>query len=129
MTKQHFFMRLIPPRPSFPGDMTEEEGRLMQEHATYTRAHFDAGRVLIYGPVLAVDPPGVPLSKLFTGGNDVVISKNLADNNQIKVGDQVHARGGNRRGELELRLAGQHQAAFGPVDERAGEERGDPASD
>ncbi len=53
MTKQHFFMRLIPPRPSFPGDMTEEEGRLMQEHATYTRAHFDAGRVLIYGPVLA----------------------------------------------------------------------------
>ncbi len=42
-----------------------------------------------YGPVIAVDPPGVPLSKLFTGGNDVVISKNLADNNKIKVGDQV----------------------------------------
>jgi predicted lysophospholipase L1 biosynthesis ABC-type transport system permease subunit len=42
-----------------------------------------------YGPVLALDPPGVPLSKLFTGGNDVVVSKNLADNNKIKVGDQV----------------------------------------
>ncbi len=42
-----------------------------------------------YGPVLAVDPPGAPLSKLFTGGNDVVISKNLAENNKIKVGDQV----------------------------------------
>jgi predicted lysophospholipase L1 biosynthesis ABC-type transport system permease subunit len=42
-----------------------------------------------YGPVLAIDPPGVPLSKLFTGGNDVVISKNLAENNKIKVGDQV----------------------------------------
>ncbi len=42
-----------------------------------------------YGPVLALDPAGVPLSKLFTGGNDVVISKNLADNDHIKVGDQV----------------------------------------
>ncbi|MEP7288093.1 MAG: FtsX-like permease family protein [Chloroflexota bacterium] len=42
-----------------------------------------------YGPVTAIDPPGVPLSKLFTGGNDVVISKNLADANKIKVGDLV----------------------------------------
>jgi ABC-type antimicrobial peptide transport system permease subunit len=42
-----------------------------------------------YGPILAVNPPGVPLSKLFTGGNDVVISQNLAENNKIKVGDQV----------------------------------------
>ncbi len=43
-----------------------------------------------YGEVQAIDPAGVPLSQLFTGGNDVVISKNLADNNNIKVGDQVH---------------------------------------
>jgi putative ABC transport system permease protein len=42
-----------------------------------------------YGPVLALDPPGVPLSTLFTGGNDVVISQNLAENNKIKVGDKV----------------------------------------
>jgi putative ABC transport system permease protein len=43
-----------------------------------------------YGKVTALDPPGVPLAQLFTGGNDVVLSKNLADNNGIKVGDQVH---------------------------------------
>ncbi len=42
-----------------------------------------------YGPVVALDPPGVPLSKLFTGGNDVVISDNLAKGQNIKVGDQV----------------------------------------
>ncbi|HLY28194.1 MAG TPA: FtsX-like permease family protein [Aggregatilineales bacterium] len=42
-----------------------------------------------YGEVTALDPPGTPLSKLFTGGNDVVISQNLAQNNGIKVGDQV----------------------------------------
>jgi putative ABC transport system permease protein len=42
-----------------------------------------------YGPVRAVDPAGVPLSELFSGGNEVVISKNLAESNKIKVGDQV----------------------------------------
>jgi predicted lysophospholipase L1 biosynthesis ABC-type transport system permease subunit len=49
----------------------------------------DPAKYPFYGPVLAVDPKDVPLSRLFTGGNDVVISQNLAENNQIKVGDQV----------------------------------------
>jgi uncharacterized protein len=53
MKKQHFFLRLIPPRPTFPHDMTDTERALMREHAAYTKEHFDAGRVLIYGPVLA----------------------------------------------------------------------------
>ncbi|HVO42840.1 MAG TPA: FtsX-like permease family protein, partial [Aggregatilineales bacterium] len=44
-----------------------------------------------YGPVLATDPKDVPLSQLFTGGNDVVISDNFARNNNIKVGDPVKA--------------------------------------
>jgi uncharacterized protein YciI len=53
MAKQHFFLRLIPPRPTFPHDMTDAERTLMREHAAYTKGHFDDGRVLIYGPVLA----------------------------------------------------------------------------
>lgn len=55
MSKQFFFGKLIPPRPSFPGDMTDAERQLMSEHAQYARAHFDAGRLLIYGPVTARD--------------------------------------------------------------------------
>src|SRR5579859_849125 len=44
----------------------------------------------LYSPITAIEPPGVPFAQLFTGGNDVVISKALADNDGIKVGDQVH---------------------------------------
>lgn len=44
-----------------------------------------------YSDATAIDPPGVPLSKLFTGGDDVVISDNLAKAQNIKVGDQVRA--------------------------------------
>ncbi len=53
MAKQHYFFKLIPPRPTFPHDITDEEKRLMEEHSRYFDEHFAAGRLLIYGPVLA----------------------------------------------------------------------------
>ncbi len=46
----YFFCRLDPPRPTFPGDMTEEEGALMAAHAAYWREKADAGIVLAMGP-------------------------------------------------------------------------------
>ena len=53
--KKHYFSKLIPPRPTFAQDMTDEERRLMNEHIAYTQRLFDAGKVLIYGPVIATD--------------------------------------------------------------------------
>jgi uncharacterized protein len=53
MSKQHFYFKLIPPRATFSADMTAEERALMQEHVRYTREAFDAGKILIYGPVMA----------------------------------------------------------------------------
>lgn len=53
MAKQHFFFKLIPPRPTFPQDMTDDERRLMDEHSRYFQEHFSAGRLLLYGPVMA----------------------------------------------------------------------------
>jgi len=53
MSKQHFYFKLIPPRATFGADMTAEERALMQEHLRYMRAAFDAGKILIYGPVMA----------------------------------------------------------------------------
>jgi uncharacterized protein YciI len=53
MSKQHFYFKLVPPRATFGADMTAEERALMMEHLRYTREAFDAGRVLIYGPVMA----------------------------------------------------------------------------
>ena len=43
--------------------------------------------------ILALDPPDAPLAQLFTGGNDVVISDNLAAQNDISVGDTVRVSG------------------------------------
>jgi len=53
MTKQHFFFELIPPRSTFPHDITDAERRLMDEHARYFQEQFAAGKLLLYGPVMA----------------------------------------------------------------------------
>lgn len=43
--------------------------------------------------IRAVDPAGVPLGELFTGGNEVVISENMAVSQEIAVGDTVRVSG------------------------------------
>ena len=43
--------------------------------------------------IRALDPPDVPLADLFTDGNDVVISDNLATQSDISVGDIVRVSG------------------------------------
>lgn len=53
MNKQHFFFKLIPPRATFPGDITPEETTLMGQHSVYCQQQFDAGKLLTYGPVMA----------------------------------------------------------------------------
>ncbi len=52
----HFFVRLIPPRPTFNIDMTAQERDLMGRHVVYWTALFNAGKVLVFGPV--TDPKG-----------------------------------------------------------------------
>ncbi len=54
--KCHFLIRLIPPRPSFAQDMTDEERQLMQQHVAYWTELADAGVALLFGPVS--DPAG-----------------------------------------------------------------------
>ena len=43
--------------------------------------------------IRAIDPPDAPLGELFTGGNDVVISDNLAQQGGISIGDSVRVSG------------------------------------
>ncbi len=52
-----WFLRLIPPRPTFDKDMTDAEGALMEQHFLYWKGLFDKGVCLFGGPVL--DPRGV----------------------------------------------------------------------
>lgn len=56
MAVEHYFFKLIPPRPTFPFDISGEEKALMDLHAAYFERCFDAGKLLVYGPVL--DPEG-----------------------------------------------------------------------
>jgi uncharacterized protein YciI len=53
---KYFLYKLIPPRPTFPQDMTEAEGKLTQEHVAYWQDLADRRIVVIFGPVL--DPNG-----------------------------------------------------------------------
>jgi len=54
--KRHFLVKLIPPRPSFALDMTEDERKLMQQHGAYWAELAQEGIALLFGPVL--DPAG-----------------------------------------------------------------------
>ena len=52
----YFFLKLIPPRPTFPMDMTEGEQAIMQEHFGYWSTLLSDHKVVAYGPVM--DPKG-----------------------------------------------------------------------
>ena len=43
--------------------------------------------------IIALEPKGVPLGELFTGGQEAVISKNLADSQGLEVGDEIRVSG------------------------------------
>ena len=48
---KYFLYKLLPPRPTFPQDMTEAEGELMQEHVNYWKILVDKRLAVIFGPV------------------------------------------------------------------------------
>ncbi|HXT05496.1 MAG TPA: YciI family protein [Roseiarcus sp.] len=52
----YFLSKLIPPRPTFVLDMSDEERNVMLAHRDYWLPQLNAGLVLLMGPVL--DPKG-----------------------------------------------------------------------
>jgi uncharacterized protein YciI len=47
-----FVFRLEAPRPTFALDMTNEEREVMSRHAAHWQPLVDAGRMVVFGPVL-----------------------------------------------------------------------------
>jgi uncharacterized protein YciI len=47
-----FVFRLMAPRPTFALDMTDGERQIMGRHAAYWQPLVDAGRMVVFGPVL-----------------------------------------------------------------------------
>ena len=54
--KKYFALKLIPPRPTFMQDMTDEERQIMQQHVAYWANMMKNDIAIVYGPVL--DPNG-----------------------------------------------------------------------
>jgi uncharacterized protein YciI len=54
--KQHFLLKLLPPRPTFQQDMSDDERNIMIKHTEYLKDLMDKGIALVYGPVF--DPKG-----------------------------------------------------------------------
>lgn len=52
----HFFLKLVPCRPTFAQDMTDSERTIMQQHAAYLTGRMNEGKVIVFGPVM--DPAG-----------------------------------------------------------------------
>lgn len=50
-----FVYRLIPPRPTFAADMSEDEQAIMGRHATYWAELFERGSVVTFGVVMEPD--------------------------------------------------------------------------
>jgi uncharacterized protein YciI len=97
MGKQQFFLRIIPPRPTFAQDLTEEERALMMQHAAYVRGFFDKGSVLAYGPVL--DPEG-------SFGVGLLEMTDLAEAEEFAQNDPSIKCGMNRYTISPMRIAG-----------------------
>ena len=47
-----FVFRLIPPRPTFAFDQTDEEREVMNRHAAHWQPLVDLGQMVFFGPVL-----------------------------------------------------------------------------
>ncbi|MBO9592824.1 MAG: hypothetical protein J7599_07930 [Niabella sp.] len=56
MSKQQFYLKLNPPRPTFILDMTAEEKATMQQHVAYWTLLLNDGIAIVFGPV--ADPTG-----------------------------------------------------------------------
>jgi uncharacterized protein YciI len=51
----HFFLRLIPPRPTFAVDMDPTEAEVMKAHAAYLTGLAEKGIGFAFGPVFEAD--------------------------------------------------------------------------
>lgn len=68
MDKKHYSVKLIPSRPTFAMDMTDDERAIMNEHGLYWRSKMAQGLVVVFGPVL--DPKGVYGLGIISAEND-----------------------------------------------------------
>ncbi|HEY1549177.1 MAG TPA: YciI family protein, partial [Kofleriaceae bacterium] len=80
----YYFLRLVPPRTTFPADATPAELAAMAKHATYWRAKIDAGVGVVAGPV--ADPAGAWGLGVIAASDEVELRAFIADDPAISAG-------------------------------------------
>jgi uncharacterized protein len=74
----HFFLKLVPCRPTFAQDMSPDERAIMQQHVSYWTELMQQGKIHVFGPVF--DPTGAY-------GMGVVEMESDAEVNEFVAGD------------------------------------------
>jgi hypothetical protein len=54
--KKYYYLKLNPPRATFPQDISPDEAKIMAEHSAYWKVLLEKRICLVYGPVF--DPKG-----------------------------------------------------------------------
>jgi uncharacterized protein len=81
---QHFAYKLMPPRPTFPADMTDGEASIMQQHFAYWKPFEERGIVVVLGPVL--DPAGTWGLGIVAAESEDAMRALAADDPAVKTG-------------------------------------------
>lgn len=92
----HFFLRLIPPRPTFAVDMEAAEAEAMAAHAVYLTELTEKGIGFAFGPVF--DPNGV-------WGLGIVEAADEAEARALTDADPIVAAGIGRYEIFPMRLS------------------------
>jgi uncharacterized protein YciI len=79
----HFFLKLVPCRPTFAQDMSPEERAIMQQHIAYWTELMKQGKVHVFGPVF--DPNGAYGMGVIEMENDAEVSKFVAGDPASKI--------------------------------------------
>jgi uncharacterized protein YciI len=79
-----FFGKLIPPRATFPGDITEAEQNVMREHVAYWTYFLEKGKIAALGPV--ADPKGTWGLGIFQVDNEAEIQTLTSNDPIVKAG-------------------------------------------
>jgi hypothetical protein len=81
---EYYFIKLIPPRQTFPQDITKEEANIMKEHGVYWRGLMEKGVAIVFGPVL--DPNGVWGAGIIQVNDASEVDKYTSEDPAIKSG-------------------------------------------
>jgi uncharacterized protein YciI len=80
----YFFVKLMGPRPTFAQDMSDEERQLMVQHGKYLLSAYEAGKLHIYGPVMA--PEGAFGMAVFEAADEAAVRKVMDEDPSVLSG-------------------------------------------